>query len=216
MQARHNPRLIADLRRAGVVPVLTIDDPATGVALGQALVAGGLTMLEVTLRTPASLEALKRMAKEIAGATVGAGTVLNEEQGRQAVAAGARFLVAPGATTRLLDAAEKWPVPLLPGIATASEAMSILERGYTVAKFFPAEQAGGAAVLKAFAAPLRSLVFCPTGGITAENAPTYLALDNVAAVGGSWVAPAAAIAARNWAHVTALSTQAARFARAKG
>lgn len=196
------------LLKAPVVPVLIIEDVDKAVPLAKALVAGGLTALEVTLRTPAALEAIQAIAAEVPGADIGAGTVLTPEHMQDCVDAGARFLVSPGAAPKLLDAAQDCPVPLLPGIATASEAMQVMEWGYTHVKFFPAEQAGGAAYLKALASPLADLVICPTGGVSLNNAPDYLSLSNVICVGGSWVAPKASIRDNNWAHIEHLSAEA--------
>lgn len=201
--------LLPVLKAAPVVPVLIIEDAKTAVPLARALVAGGLTALEVTLRTPAALDCIRAIRAEVEGANVGAGTILDPRQFDEAVAAGSTFLVSPGATPKLLAHAKGSPVPLLPGIATASEAMALIEEGYGAAKFFPAEQAGGAAYLKALSSPIPGLVFCPTGGVGLRNAPTYLALPNVVCVGGSWVAPAAAVASGDWAAVTALAAEAA-------
>ena len=200
------------LQRAPVVPVLILDDPASAVALGRALVAGGLPVLEVTLRTPAALACMTAMAS-IPGAIVGAGTVLDEDQLRAAINGGAQFLVSPGGSPKLLDAAARSSVPLLPGIATAGEAMTLMERGYRRLKFFPAEQAGGADYVKALASPLQALKFCPTGGITLAKAPAYLQLPNVICVGGSWVAPADAIKVGDWARIETLAREAAGLAR---
>jgi 2-dehydro-3-deoxyphosphogluconate aldolase/(4S)-4-hydroxy-2-oxoglutarate aldolase len=197
---------------APVVPVLVVDDAATATDLARALVAGGLPALEVTLRTPAALEAIRAMAA-VPGGVVGAGTLLTPEDVRAAKAAGARFGVSPGATDRLLDACEAEGLPLLPGAATASEAMRLLERGYTALKFFPAEVAGGAAALKAIGAPIPQLHFCPTGGVSLANAPDYLALPNVMCVGGSWVAPKAMVAGRDWAGIERLAREAAALGR---
>ncbi len=193
---------------APVVPVLVVEDLATARLLAEALVAGGLPALEVTLRTPVALEAIRMMA-EVPGGAVGAGTLLTPADVKAAKAAGATFGVSPGATERLLDACAEHDLPLLPGAASASEAMALLERGYTVQKFFPAEQAGGAAFLKALSSPLPQIRFCPTGGITLASAPTYLTLPNVICVGGSWVAPRAALAARDGAAITRLAAEAA-------
>lgn len=206
--------LLPVLKAAPVVPVLIIEDARAAVPLARALVVGGLTALEVTLRTPTALDSIRAIKAEVEGANVGAGTVLDRRQFDEAVAAGAAFLVSPGATPALLKHAAGAPVPLLPGIATASEAMALIEEGYGAAKFFPAEQAGGSAYLKALASPLPGLVFCPTGGIGLKNAPTYLALPNVVCVGGSWVAPPAAVAAGDWAAITALAAEAAALGRA--
>ena len=174
---------------APVIPVLVVTEPAHAVPLAKALVAGGLPVLEVTLRTPAALEVIRAMAG-VEGGVVGAGTLLTPEDVRDAKAAGARFGVSPGITEALVEACEAEELPLLGGTATVSEAMRMLERGYDVAKFFPAEANGGAKSLKAFAGPLPQMSFCPTGGVTPSNAPDYLALPNVLCVGGSWVAEA--------------------------
>lgn len=197
------------LAAAPVIPVVMIDDLAQAVPLARALVAGGLPVIEVTLRTAAGLEAIRAIAAEVEGALVGVGTVLEPGQYTAAARAGARFAVSPGATARLLDAAERCGIAPLPGIATASEAMALIERGYKFAKFFPAEAAGGAAFLASIASPLPQLRFCPTGGITLESAPRYLKLPNVVCVGGSWMVSRAIIAAGDWAGITALATQAA-------
>ena len=188
-----------------VVPVLTIVDLASAVPLARALVAGGLSVLEVTLRTPVAVSAIKRIAAEVEGAEVGAGTVLNAAHAEAAIAAGARFLVSPGSTPRLLDAAEGYDVPLLPGAATASEAMVALERGYRFLKFFPAEQSGGITALKALAAPLAEIKFCPTGGVGPDNLQAYLACPNVICVGGSWVAPQKLVDTAQWGEIERLA-----------
>lgn len=195
-------------RLAPVIPVLVIDDAATARPLAEALVAGGLPVLEVTLRTPAALDAIREMA-QVAGGIVGAGTVLNADDVAAARSAGARFAVSPGATDALLQACAAQDLPLLPGAATATEAMRLLERGYTTAKFFPAEAAGGAPALKSIGAPLPQITFCPTGGVSAANAKDYLALSNTVCVGGSWVAPAAMIKSGDWAGIEALARDAA-------
>ncbi len=212
MQHLLNPRLAEELRRVPVVPVLTIDDAKLAVPLAQALVAGGLRILEVTLRTEAALEGIRRIVQEVPGVLVGAGTVRTPDQGHSAIAAGARFLVSPGMTPRLVQSADGWSVPFLPGAATPSEAMALADLGYRALKFFPAEPLGGVAALKALAAPLPDVVFCPTGGIGPDTARDYLALPNVVAVGGSWVAPAAAIAKEDWDTITRLSREAAGLA----
>ena len=206
MQPRLNHGLEAVLRRVRVVPVLTIDKLEDAVPLAKALVAGGLDVLEITLRTKAALAAIREMVRHVPGAMIGAGTVLTPAQGADAMAHGSRFIVSPGMTPGLIEAASAWPVPFLPGVATASEAMALADMGYRVLKFFPAEPAGGTAALKALGAPLSDLVFCPTGGIDAVKAASYLALPNVAAVGGSWVAPAKLVAAGDWAGITALAS----------
>ncbi len=193
---------------APVIPVLVIEDAGTAAPLAEALVAGGLPALEVTLRTPAALEAIRRMA-EVPGGVVGAGTLLTPADVRAAVEAGATFGVSPGVTEALLDACEEAELPLLGGVATVTEAMRLLERGYDVAKFFPAEANGGAAALKAFAGPLPQFSFCPTGGVTPGNAASYLALPNVLCVGGSWVADKKLVQAGRWDAIEALAREAA-------
>ena len=209
MNKSPDENLLTILSAAPVVPVLTIEDRATAVPLAKALVAGGLSALEVTLRTKAGLECIRAIAGEVEGANVGAGTVLDRKQMNEAVASGAKFLVSPGAAPDLVAAAMECPVPFLPGVATVGEAMTLAESGFTMVKFFPAEPAGGISYLKALASPLPALRFCPTGGIGPKNAAAYLALANVICVGGSWVAPADAVASGDWAHVTMLSRQAA-------
>lgn len=192
-----------------VVPVLAIESTGAAVPLARALLAGGLPILEITLRTPAALDIIRAIGSEVEGAVVGAGTVLTPEQYRDAVRAGAKFVVSPGATPALLDVADASSVPFLPGAGTSSEVMRLLERGYGCLKFFPAEAAGGVAYLQALAAPLPHARFCPTGGIDAARAPAYLALPNVVCVGGSWVAPGAAVAAGDWPAITRLARAAA-------
>jgi 2-dehydro-3-deoxyphosphogluconate aldolase/(4S)-4-hydroxy-2-oxoglutarate aldolase len=199
------------LCRAPVIPVVVIEKLVDAVALARALVAGGLSAIEVTLRTEAALEAIRIIAAEVEGAVVGAGTVLGPRQLEAAREAGARFAVSPGATDALLNAAGALGVPLLPGVVSASEAMALIARGYQFAKFFPAEPAGGVPYLKALASPLPQLQFCPTGGLTLETAPNYLALPNVICVGGSWMLRSELIAADDWGAVTAASKQAARL-----
>ena len=193
---------------APVVPVLVVKDPAIARPLAEALVVGGLPALEVTLRTPAALEVIAEMAK-VDGGVVGAGTLLTAKDVTDAVAAGAKFGVSPGATDMLLQACEAADLPLLPGAATSTEMMRLLERGYRVQKFFPAEANGGAPALKAIGAPLPQVRFCPTGGVTPANAPTYLGLGNTLCVGGSWVAPQALIDASDWEGITDLARTAA-------
>ncbi|AZB64007.1 bifunctional 4-hydroxy-2-oxoglutarate aldolase/2-dehydro-3-deoxy-phosphogluconate aldolase [Cereibacter sphaeroides] len=195
-------------RRAAVVPVLVIEDLAHARPLAEALVAGGLPALEVTLRTPVALDAIRIMA-EVEGGIVGAGTLLTPADVAAARASGARFGVSPGASDRLLDACEAEGLPLLPGAATATEVMALLERGYTTQKFFPAETSGGAPGVKALGGPLPQVSFCPTGGIGLGNAATYLGLANVVCVGGSWVAPKAMMEAGDWAGITRLAQEAA-------
>jgi 2-dehydro-3-deoxyphosphogluconate aldolase/(4S)-4-hydroxy-2-oxoglutarate aldolase len=197
------------LRAAPVIPVVIIDDLADAVPLARALVAGGLPVIEITLRTAAGLEAIRAIAAEVEGALVGVGTVIEPAQYAAAAKAGAKFAVSPGATRALLDAVADAGIAPLPGVASASEAMVLIERGYIFAKFFPAEPAGGAPFLSAIASPLPHLKFCPTGGITMENAPNYLTLPNVICVGGSWMVNRKTIAAGDWAGITAAAAQAA-------
>ncbi|MFD1914474.1 bifunctional 4-hydroxy-2-oxoglutarate aldolase/2-dehydro-3-deoxy-phosphogluconate aldolase [Halodurantibacterium flavum] len=199
-------------RLAPVIPVLVIDDLAHARPLAEALVAGGLPVLEVTLRTPVALDAIRAMAA-VPGGVVGAGTLLTPEDVAAAKEAGAQFGVSPGATDRLLDAAEARGLPMLPGAATASEVMTLLERGYTTQKFFPAEAVGGAPALRSLASPLPQVSFCPTGGITLANAPTYLSLPNTLCVGGSWVAPKDRMQAGDWAAIETLAREAASLPR---
>lgn len=201
--------LLAVLNLQPVVPVLVVEDAASAVPLARALVAGGLKAIEITLRTPAALEAIRLVAREVEGAVAGAGTILNAAQFDQAVAAGSQFIVSPGTTQELLDVAAQSPVPLLPGAATASEVMALREEGYKVLKFFPAEQAGGAAYLKALSSPLAGTLFCPTGGISLANAKDYLSLPNVVCVGGSWVAPKELVVRKDWTGITKLAAEAA-------
>lgn len=199
-------------RLAPVVPVLVIQDAGKAAGLAHALVAGGLPTLEVTLRTPAALDAIHAMAK-VPGGIVGAGTLLTPEDVRAAKAAGATFGVSPGATDRLIAACIAEELPLLPGAATATEAMILLEKGYDVQKFFPAEASGGAPALKAIGAPIPQVSFCPTGGVSLKNAADYLGLGNVICVGGSWVAPADRVEAEDWDRIEALASEAANLPR---
>ncbi|MGR3378376.1 bifunctional 4-hydroxy-2-oxoglutarate aldolase/2-dehydro-3-deoxy-phosphogluconate aldolase [Salipiger abyssi] len=199
-------------RLAPIIPVLVVDDAAHARPLAEALVRGGLPALEVTLRTPAALEVIAEMAA-VPGGMVGAGTLLSPADVAAAVDAGATFGVSPGATDRLLDACEEAGLPLLPGAATATEAMALLERGYTVQKFFPAEASGGAPALKAIGAPLPQIRFCPTGGVSMKNAGDYLSLGNVLCCGGSWVAPKDKVTAGDWEAITALAAEAAALPR---
>ena len=201
------PSSVLDL--APVVPVAVIDDASDAVPLARALVAGGLPAIEVTLRTPAALDAIRAIAEEVPDAVVGAGTVIAPEQVTRCVAAGARFLVSPGWTYALLGAMRGSGVPFLPGVSTTSEVVALLERGVREMKFFPAQAAGGTAYLKSLAGPLPQARFCPTGGIGPATAPEYLALPNVGCVGGSWMVPADAVAAGDWARVEELARAAA-------
>ncbi len=201
------------LSRAPVVPVLVVENVDQAVGLATALVAGALPAIEITLRTPAALDAVRAIGEAVEGAIVGAGTVRNASHLEACEQAGARFAVSPGSTPDLLDAAAASSIPLLPGAASASEAMTLCERGFALQKFFPAGPAGGAAYLKALQSPLPDIRFCPTGGVDANNAGTYLALSNVICVGGSWVAPKDSVAHGDWAAVTALARQAAGLGR---
>lgn len=210
LQASQLARDICEL--APIVPVLVVDDADHAKPLAKALVAGGLPALEVTLRTPAALEVIAEMAK-VEGGVVGAGTLLTPEDVHAAIDAGAKFGVSPGATDRLLDACEEAGLPLLPGVATATEAMRLLERGYTMLKFFPAEASGGAPALKAIGAPIPQVSFCPTGGVSPSNANDYLSLSNVVCAGGSWVAPKDKVQAGDWDGITALAKAAAVLSR---
>jgi len=194
---------------APVIPVLIIEDISSARDLGEALVAGGLPVLEVTLRTQCALQAISEMSK-IKGGIVGAGTLITYNDVKNAVDAGATFGVSPGATDNLIDACEEAGLPLLAGASSASEAMALLEKGYSVQKFFPAETAGGAAFLKSLSSPLPQITFCPTGGISQKNALNYLASSNVECVGGSWVAPKEAIANRDWQQIEDLAKDAVR------
>ena len=193
---------------APVIPVLTIERAETAVPLARALGKGGLPVLEITLRTEAALEALRAIVAEVPEAIVGAGTVLNPAQLEQVQRAGARFAVSPGCTAALAAAARSSGLPFLPGVQTVSEAMKLADQGFQLLKFFPADAAGGMTWLQAVGAPLAGLSFCPTGGITAGTAPSYLALANVACVGGSWVAPRVAVATGDWQSVERLAAAA--------
>ena len=197
---------------APVVPVLVIEDAAQAKGLAQALVKGGLPALEVTLRTPAALDAIRAMAG-VPGGVVGAGTLLTPEDVKAAKAAGARFGVSPGATDRIIAACAEAELPLLPGAATATEVMVLLEKGFTVQKFFPAEASGGAPALAAIGAPIPQVKFCPTGGVSMKNVADYLKLSNVLCCGGSWVAPKAAVQAGDWDQIETLARTAAALPR---
>lgn len=192
-----------------VMPVVVLDDADTAPEVARALLAGGIGAIELTLRTPAALEAIEKVAAQVPDIVVGAGTVTTPEQARQAAEAGAAFLVTPGTTDSLLDAVTATGLPFLPGAATVSEAMWLAERGLDTLKFFPAEASGGPAALKAFAGPLPHLRFCPTGGVSVANAADYLALSTVGCVGGSWLTPKDAVAARDFATVERLAKEAA-------
>jgi 2-dehydro-3-deoxyphosphogluconate aldolase/(4S)-4-hydroxy-2-oxoglutarate aldolase len=201
------------LRLAPVVPVVIIEDASKAVGMARALVAGGVPAIEVTLRTPAALDAVRAIAAEVEGAFVGVGTVLTARDLENAFKAGAKFAVSPGSSPRLLDAADDHELPLLPGAATSSEAMALLERGYRFQKFFPAVPAGGPKLIGAWASPLPQIRFCPTGGISLANAPDFLSLPNVVCVGGSWLTPAKLLETSDWAAIEALAREAAQLGR---
>jgi 2-dehydro-3-deoxyphosphogluconate aldolase/(4S)-4-hydroxy-2-oxoglutarate aldolase len=199
------------LAHVPVVPVVVIDDLEHAVPVARALVAGGLPSIELTLRTPVALAAIRAIADQVPQILVGAGTIVSPGQAKEALDAGAQFLVSPGATPALLDAMADTGLPFLPGTATVSEVLAVLEAGFTNLKFFPAEASGGAAFLRSIASPVPQARFCPTGGITAATAPSYLALPNVGCVGGSWLTPADALAGRDWRRVERLAAEAARL-----
>lgn len=195
-----------------VIPVLVIDTPEEAVPLARALLAGGVRVLEITLRTPMALDIIQVLAQQVPEAVLAAGTVTTPAQWEAAAKAGAQFAVSPGLTPRLIDAAaDGGPIPLLPGVATASELMTALDGGFQCFKFFPAQQAGGVALLKALGGPFADALFCPTGGITVQTAPSFLSLPNVACVGGSWLAPTEAVKAGDWTAITALAQAAANL-----
>jgi 2-dehydro-3-deoxyphosphogluconate aldolase/(4S)-4-hydroxy-2-oxoglutarate aldolase len=202
------------LGRARIVPVLTITELAQAVPLARALCAGGLPILEVTLRTPVALDAARAILAEVPEATVGLGTLLSPRDVDDAVRIGARFIVSPGTTPALLSAATASGLPFLPGIATVSEAMQARAAGFQILKLFPAEAVGGVGLLKSVAGPLGDLRFCPTGGIDARNLRDYLALSNVVAIGGSWLTPAAEVAAGAWGGITERAREACRLSGA--
>jgi 2-dehydro-3-deoxyphosphogluconate aldolase/(4S)-4-hydroxy-2-oxoglutarate aldolase len=204
-------KLLPILEGQPVIPVLKIDRLADAVPLARALAAGGLPAVEITLRTADAIDAIRLVADEVPEALVGAGTILSARNFDEAVDAGARFIVSPGTTQELLDCARASDVPFLPGGITPSEIMSLKEEGYSILKFFPAEQAGGAAFLKSLASPLAGVRFCPTGGISLANAHDYLGLSNVICVGGSWVAPDDLLKAKDWDGIAALARQAAQL-----
>ncbi|TPI40558.1 2-dehydro-3-deoxy-phosphogluconate aldolase [Mesorhizobium sp. B3-1-9] len=204
-------KLLSLLNGQPVIPVLKIANVADAVPLARALSRGGLPAIEITLRTADALEAIRRVAAEVEEAIVGAGTILDAKQFDEAARAGSKFIVSPGITSQLLDAAKGSPVPLLPGAITPGEIMAAREAGLRFLKFFPAEQSGGIASLKAFASPLAAVKFCPTGGITARNAADYLSLPNVICVGGSWVAPDDLIKAGKWDEIEALAREASKL-----
>jgi len=196
-----------------VMPVMVINHLEHAVPLAKALVEGGLKVLEITLRTPVALDAIRAIKAEVSGAIVGAGTIINVQTLHQAIDAGAEFIVSPGVTDNLLDAALETSVPLLPGVVTPSEVMRLLDKGIHAMKFFPAEAAGGIPMLKSIGGPLPQVTFCPTGGVNPKNAPEYLALSNVACVGGSWMAPADLVDAGQWEEITRRAAEAAALKR---
>ncbi len=202
------------MQDAPVIPVIVLHDVAHAVPMARALVAGGIRMLEVTLRTPQALACMEAIARDVPEAVLGAGTVRSQADARAALNAGARFAVSPGYTSALGQACRDLGLPLLPGVATGSEIMQAQADGFSQLKFFPALQAGGLAMLKAWGGPFFDVDFCPTGGLTPENAPQFLALPNVRCVGGSWLVPADALAAGDWARITALAAQAKALGRA--
>ena len=208
-----NPAIHAFMKLGPVIPVLVVDDTDHAVPLARALIAGGIQVLEITLRTPNALSVISAIARHVPEAVLAAGTVTTPEQWDAAARAGAHFVVSPGLTPRLLDAAAQAPIALLPGVATASELMTAMDAGFECFKFFPAQQAGGLAMLKALGGPFAQARFCPTGGITPDNAEAYLALPNVVCVGGSWLAPSAAIQTGDWSAITALAQAASRLSR---
>ena len=208
----HSTQTRALCALAPIIPVLVVEDAANARPLAEALVRGGLPVLEVTLRTAAALDVIREMAG-VAGGHVGAGTLITPADVWAAKEAGATFGVSPGSTPALLDAAEEAGLPMLPGAATASEAMALLERGYDVLKFFPAEASGGVPALKGIGGPLPQITFCPTSGINSANALSYLSLPNVICAGGSWVAPNDLVAAQDWDGITALAAEAAKLGR---
>lgn len=191
-----------------VVPVIVIKELADAVPLAKALLAGGIKVLEVTLRTPVALDAIKLIAEQVPEAVVGAGTVTNAEQLKAVIAAGAKFAISPGMTRELLQAGREETIPLVPGIASISELMEGMSLGYTHFKFFPAEAAGGVKTLKSIYGPFADIRFCPTGGINEKNYREYLALPNVSCVGGSWIVPDQAVLAKDWGKITELTAQA--------
>lgn len=204
---------IKDIMQASpVVPVMVIENLSDAVPLAKALVDGGLRVLEITLRTAPALEAIKAIKESVPGAIVGAGTIINVETLQASIEAGAEFIVTPGSTPAIIDAAQAAGIPILPGVNTPSEAMALLEKGITEMKFFPAEAAGGIPMLKSIAGPLPQIQFCPTGGVNPKNAPDYLALKNVACVGGSWMAPAELVNAGDWDEITRRALDASALA----
>ncbi len=203
-------RLRSMLAAVPVVPVLVVHNVAHAIPLAKALVSGGLPVVEVTLRTPVAIDVIRAMGT-VAGCVVGVGTLLSDQDVTAALSAGAKFGVSPGVTDALMTACEQNDLPLLGGVATVSEMMRLHERGYDVAKFFPAEASGGASALKAFAGPMPDFHFCPTGGLSPENVQTYLKLPNVLCVGGSWIVPPQHLDSENWPAIENLAAQASKL-----
>jgi 2-dehydro-3-deoxyphosphogluconate aldolase/(4S)-4-hydroxy-2-oxoglutarate aldolase len=199
------------LELSPVMPVVVIDDADDAVPAARALLAGGIGVIELTLRTPAALAAIERVAAEVPDIVIGAGTVTSPGQAKQAADAGSKFLVTPGCTDAVLDACFETGLPFLPGASTVSEAMRLAERGLSALKFFPAEASGGVAYLKSIAGPLPGLKFCPTGGITVASAPSYLALPNVGCIGGTWLTPKSALTAKDFGQIETLAAEAAKL-----
>jgi 2-dehydro-3-deoxyphosphogluconate aldolase/(4S)-4-hydroxy-2-oxoglutarate aldolase len=203
-----SPKTANDLMNRGpVIPVVVIDRAGDAVPLARALLAGGVDTMEITLRTAYALDAIRSVAEQVPDMAVGAGTIVRPEQAREAVGAGAAFLVSPGSTPRLLEALLDEAVPILPGAATASEAIALMELGVTELKFFPAAAAGGPKAVGALAGPLPDITFCPTGGIDRATSVDYLALPNVACVGGSWLTPSDLVVAQKWDVITAIAAE---------
>jgi 2-dehydro-3-deoxyphosphogluconate aldolase/(4S)-4-hydroxy-2-oxoglutarate aldolase len=199
---------VRELMQVGpVIPVIVIDDIADAVPLAKALIAGGVRVLEITLRTPVGMAAVKAIASEVPDAIVGVGTITRSEEFAQSLDAGAQFAVTPGLTPALVEAARKLPLPLLPGVMTPTEVIAAKSAGFMELKLFPAQQAGGVGMLKALSGPFPDVTFCPTGGINAATAPEFLALPNVACVGGSWLTPKDAIADGDWRKITELARE---------
>ena len=207
---RHKPDVVCI---SPVIPVVTVEDPQDAVPLARALANGGVKIIELTLRTGSALTSLKLIAEEVPDILVGAGTILTPGQADAAVSAGAQFLVSPGVTPALLSHMLALDVPVLPGVATVGEVMAVLDQGLDAMKFFPAGPAGGPSYLATIGAPIPHVQFCPTGGISLATAPDYLRLPNVACVGGSWLTPADAVAAKDWARITSLASGAAALSR---
>ena len=203
-------QLRAMLHAVPIVPVLVVRDPAQAIPLAEALVAGGLPVVEVTLRTPAAIDVIRAMGT-VEGCVVGVGTLRSDDDVAAAVDAGAKFGVSPGTTEMLVTSCQRHDLPLLGGVATVSEMMRLHERGYDVAKFFPAEASGGAPALKAFSGPMPDFHFCPTGGLNPENVETYLKLPNVLCAGGSWIVPSEHLKSENWPAIESLAAQASRL-----